>query len=272
MRKIIATGKGGAGKTTIVATLSRLLAMRGFRVLVIDTDPSMNLAMSLGVPFSMIRTLAEDKQEINEQLYDKEYDTDEYDEGEKGHEHSWNIDIDAFLQKYEVTAKDDVKVVVMGTISQGGGGCICSYISLVKRLIDHLALWSDQYDIVIVDSQAGSEILGRGLAVNYDHNLVITESFPKSMEVARHVLKLAKDLNIKKQLVVVNKLQEMNEINFVASELLLNDGEIYPVSYDEKVIEADRMGSLILDMSPNSIVIKDIGCILNVVTEDLVKV
>ena len=42
MRKIIATGKGGAGKTTIVATLSRLLAMQGFRVLVIDTDPSMN--------------------------------------------------------------------------------------------------------------------------------------------------------------------------------------------------------------------------------------
>jgi CO dehydrogenase maturation factor len=84
MRKIIATGKGGAGKTTIVATLSRLLAMQGFRVLVIDTDPSMNLAMSLGVPFSMIRTLAEDKQEIKEQLYDEEYDTDEYDESKQG--------------------------------------------------------------------------------------------------------------------------------------------------------------------------------------------
>lgn len=272
MRKIIATGKGGAGKTTIVATLSRLLAMQGFRVLVIDTDPSMNLAMSLGVPFSMIRTLAEDKKEIKEQLYDEEYDTDEYDEGEKGHEHSWNIDIDAFLKKYEVTAKNDVKVVVMGTISQGGGGCICSYISLVKRLIDYLALWSDQYDIVIVDSQAGSEILGRGLAVNYDHNLVITESFPKSMEVARHVLKLAKDLNIRNQLVVVNKVRDGKELDLVAGELCLSGEGIYPVSYDERVIEADRLGSLIMDMSPDSVVLEDIREIMSVVTEGFVKV
>jgi CO dehydrogenase maturation factor len=202
--------------------------------------------MTLGVHFSMIRTLAEEKQDINEQLYDEEYDTDEYDESKTGHKHDWNIDIDAFLQKYEITAKDDVKVVVMGTISEGGSGCICSYISLVKRLIDYLALWSDQYDIVIVDSQAGSEILGRGLAVNYDHNLVITESFPKSMEVARHVLKLANDLNIRNQLIVVNKVRDPKELDFVAGELCLNGEGIYPVSYDEKVIEADRMSSLIM--------------------------
>ncbi|PKG32155.1 AAA family ATPase, partial [Methanoregula sp.] len=36
MIKIIATGKGGAGKTTVIATLSRLLARKGLRVLAID--------------------------------------------------------------------------------------------------------------------------------------------------------------------------------------------------------------------------------------------
>ncbi|MDP2216797.1 MAG: ArsA-related P-loop ATPase [Methanolobus sp.] len=266
MRKIIATGKGGAGKTTIVATLSRLLARQGFSVMVIDTDPSMNLAMSLGVPFSTVRTLAEDKKEIHEQFYE-----DDFDGEEEGHTHSSNINIDAFLEKYQVTAKDDVKVVVMGTISEGGGGCICSYISIVKRLIDYLALWSDQYDIVIVDSQAGSEILGRGLAVNYDHNLVIAESFPKSMEVARHVLKLARDLNIKRQLVVVNKIRDGKELELVADELCLNGERTYPVRYDEKVIEADRMGSLILDMAPDSPVLEDIRNIMNVITADYEK-
>lgn len=266
MRKIIATGKGGAGKTTIVATLSRLLARERFRVMVIDTDPSMNLAMSLGVPFSTVRTLAEDKKEIREQLYE-----DDFDEEGEGHTHSSNINIDAFLEKYQVTAKDDVKVVVMGTISEGGGGCICSYISIVKRLIDYLALWSDQYDIVIVDSQAGSEILGRGLAVNYDHNLVITESFPKSMEVARHVLKLARDLKIRRQLVVVNKVRQGKELDLVADELSLNGESIYPVRYDEKVIEADRMGSLILDMAPDSLVLEDIRDIMKMILTDYEK-
>lgn len=265
MKKIITTGKGGAGKTTIVATLSRLLARSGFRVMVIDTDPSMNLAMSLGVPFSKIRTLAENKKEVREELYGNEDDFDEYDD-EEGHTHSWNIDIDAFLEKYEVNAKDDVKVVVMGTIPEGGGGCICSYISLVKKLIDYIALWSRQYDIVIVDSQAGSEILGRGLAVKYDHNLIITESFPKSMEVARHVLKLGNDLSIRNQAVIVNKIHQMDELSLVAEELCLSGNGIYPVSYDEKVIEADRMGSLILDIAPESPVLKNMADIMDMIT------
>lgn len=263
MKKIIATGKGGAGKTTIVATLSRLMARQGIRVMVIDTDPSMNLTMSLGVPFSQIHTLAEDKREIQERLYD-----DVIDEGSKRHSHSWNINIDIFLEKYMVVAKDDVKVVVMGTISEGGGGCICSYISIVKRLIDYLALWSDQYDVIIVDSQAGSEILGRGLAVNYDHNLIITESFPKSIEVAKHVLKLARDLHIKNQLIVVNKVIEGSEMDMVAGEMNLKGESTYPVRYDDMVIEADRQGSLILDMAPGSPVIKDIRAIMDTIVSD----
>ena len=76
MIKIITTGKGGAGKTTVIATLSRLLSRQGLRVLVIDTDPSMNLAMSLGIPFTTTRTLTEDKIGIREQLLSDEPDDD----------------------------------------------------------------------------------------------------------------------------------------------------------------------------------------------------
>lgn len=47
--KIAITGKGGSGKTTIAATLSRLLARRGFPVLAIDGDPNPNLAQALGL-------------------------------------------------------------------------------------------------------------------------------------------------------------------------------------------------------------------------------
>lgn len=43
-------GKGGSGKTTISATLARLLARRQHRVLAIDGDSNPNLAVALGVP------------------------------------------------------------------------------------------------------------------------------------------------------------------------------------------------------------------------------
>jgi CO dehydrogenase maturation factor len=41
--KLAVTGKGRAGKTTIAATLARLLGRDALNVLAIDTDPAMNL-------------------------------------------------------------------------------------------------------------------------------------------------------------------------------------------------------------------------------------
>jgi anion-transporting ArsA/GET3 family ATPase len=47
---LVVTGKGGVGKTTIVAILGRLLAARGRRVLLLELDPRENLHRLLGVP------------------------------------------------------------------------------------------------------------------------------------------------------------------------------------------------------------------------------
>ena len=50
MRKIAIVGfKGGIGKTTICVNLGAGLALRGDRVLLIDTDTQANLALSLGI-------------------------------------------------------------------------------------------------------------------------------------------------------------------------------------------------------------------------------
>jgi cellulose biosynthesis protein BcsQ len=42
-------GKGGVGKTSLVANIAGLTAGSGWRVLAIDTDPQGNLARDLGV-------------------------------------------------------------------------------------------------------------------------------------------------------------------------------------------------------------------------------
>lgn len=46
--------KGGVGKTTTVATLAASLALKGFRVLVIDLDPQANLTIHLGIDTGLI--------------------------------------------------------------------------------------------------------------------------------------------------------------------------------------------------------------------------
>lgn len=50
LRHIVAVSnsKGGAGKTTTVLNLAAAITKRGYRVLVIDTDPQCNLSLSVG--------------------------------------------------------------------------------------------------------------------------------------------------------------------------------------------------------------------------------
>ena len=47
--KLAVAGKGGVGKTTLVALLAREAVARGYRVLVVDADSDPNLATTLGI-------------------------------------------------------------------------------------------------------------------------------------------------------------------------------------------------------------------------------
>ena len=259
MKKIIVTGKGGVGKTTIIATLSRLLAREGQRVLVIDCDPSMNLAMSLGISLSDVLPLAENKANIHERL-----GMDMDDEQEPAHD---KIEIDEVLEDYIIKTIDGVKLIVMGTIPFGGSGCLCSSIALVKLLIGYITSGSEDNDFVMVDAQAGVEIFGRGLASEFDFTLVITEPMPKAVEVTRHVMKLSRDLGIKKQIVIVNKVEDGTEYEKISRELEFNPDQMYSVRYDKKVIEADKKGLLILDYAPHASVVEDIQSIKKEIRE-----
>ncbi|MDI6896277.1 AAA family ATPase [Methanocella conradii] len=257
MKKIIATGKGGVGKTTLVATLARLLVNDGYRVLVIDTDPSMNLAMSLGVPYSMLTTLADNKAAIRDRLGVSGNEDDR-----QGHAHEVDDDsLEDVISTYTVLTGDKIRVMVMGTIPYGGAGCICSSIALVKLIIERLEKRMPSLDFIIVDSQAGPEVLGRGLAADYDYNLVVTEATPKSLEVARHVMKLARDIGVKKQLVIVNKVEDGADIKATLKEMSQDFKDIYPVCYDRMVVEADKQSRLIVDFYPDSPAICDIRLI-----------
>ncbi len=244
MKKIISTGKGGVGKTTTISTVATMMAREGKRVIVFDTDPSMNLAMTLGIPFLETPTITEHKAEISEEL-----------EAEGVVRIGREV-----IEEHSRVNRDGIRVVVMGAIPEGGGGCLCSAISLVKILLSYLDSpdCSEKYDVAFVDSQAGPEILGRGLAREFDCNVILTEPTPKSAEVSRQVVKLARDLDVRNNLLIVNKSEDDADIVRVSGMVGLTPACTVRVRYDRAVIQADWDNRLLVDAYPESGAVADI--------------
>jgi len=248
MLKIISTGKGGVGKTTTISTLATMMSREGKKVLVFDTDPSMNLAMTLGLPYLEVPTITENKSAINEEL-DETEDTTEV--------------CRDILEKYSRVNRDGIRVIVMGAIPDEGNGCLCSAISIVKIVLNYVnsEACPERYDIAFVDSQAGPEILGRGLAKDFDCNLVLTEPTPKSAEVSRQVASLAKNLGISKSLLIINKSDEESDTTRISEMVGIPIENAIRVRYDRSVVEADRNDVCLLDGFPACDAVYDIRSI-----------
>ncbi len=236
MKKIIATGKGGVGKTTTLTNIALMMSRRGKRVIVFDTDPSMNLALSFGIPYDAVATITEDKAEIHHEL----------------EEHSIEEVGDHILGEHSVVTADGIRVVIMGALQHGGGGCLCSAISTVKILLEYVEEFFN-YDIAIVDSQAGPEILGRGLASCFDCNVIVSEPTEKASEVSRQVRKLADDLGIKDTILIVNKIDDESDVVKTADRIDVDISKTVGIPYDRDVIKADKNGELLLDAYPESV-------------------
>ena len=154
--KIAVTGKGGVGKTTLAGTMARILAADGYKVLAVDADPDANLASALGIAPDVARgivPIADMKELIEERTGTKA--------GTMGGFFKINPRVDDIPDELCVPL-DGIRLMVMGTVKEGAGGCVCPESVLLRSLIRHLLL--RRKEAVILDMEAGIEHLGRGTA------------------------------------------------------------------------------------------------------------
>ncbi len=110
--KIAVAGKGGSGKTTIAATLARLIARRGQSVLAVDADSNPNLGVSLGLPREHAAILATVPGDL---LQERELPDGTRSTG-------LALPLDAILARHGVVAPDGVTLLVMGRVAHAGAG------------------------------------------------------------------------------------------------------------------------------------------------------
>jgi len=203
--KIAVTGKGGVGKSTLSALMARVLRDQGKKVLVVDADPDMNLATLFQIPPERaITPIVEMKELIAERTGTRV--------GEPAPFFTMNPKVDDIPETYWVE-HEGIRLLVMGTIQRGGGGCACPENAFLKSLLGHLVV--NRKDWVILDMEAGIEHLGRGTAIGVDTMLVVVEPNRTSIETAFRIQKLARDIGIKRVRVVGNKIQAPDQEEFI---------------------------------------------------------
>jgi CO dehydrogenase maturation factor len=237
--KLAVTGKGGVGKTTIVAGLARGFAERGMKVLAIDADPASNLTQALGFPVDQRLTpIAEMKELIAERTESKP--------GSMGGFFKLNPKVDDLPEKYFLE-NGGVRLMVMGTVQKGGGGCVCPENVLVRTLVAHLLLRKGE--VVILDMEAGIEHLGRATAQAVDKLIVVVEPGQRSLEVARRIHQLAGDIGLRNIGLVGNKIRGERDQEFLRSHMAA-----FPflgfVPYDPRIVEADIAGKPSYEENP----------------------
>lgn len=186
--KIAISGKGGSGKSTVTVLLARALSGMGFEVTVFDADESnMGLARMLGVS-------------------DPETVMDLYG-GKQGFKRVLNagepINPDVSLVESKA---EGIRFVRVGKIERGGEGCACLMGILAKEVLSKLK--TGDREVVLVDTEAGIEHLGRGVDQSVDAILFVVDPTFDSLMLVEKAKKMALDLGVSRFMAILNKVDE----------------------------------------------------------------
>jgi CO dehydrogenase maturation factor len=230
--KLAISGKGGVGKTTFSSLLIRTLNDMGKKVLAIDADPDANLAAALGIPDAdKIIPIADMKEMILERTGAQP--------GSIGGFFKLNPKVDDLPDSLSVK-KEQIKLMRLGSVKKGGGGCLCPESTLLKALIMHIVLARDE--VVVMDMEAGIEHLGRATASAVDKLIVVVEPGRRSIDTAEHIRRLASEIDLKQLFIVGNKVRGEKDEAFLKQHLA--DFDILGfLPYADDLIEADLNGA-----------------------------
>ena len=186
MPKIIAmAGKGGTGKTTTTALLTKyLLAKKETPFLLVDADANVNLNELLDLDVDL--TLGQIRKELKGEL-------------------PAHITRDQFMEMkihqalIEETGYD---LLVMG--QPDGPGCYCAANQHLAMTMDKLA---DNYKYIIVDNEAGMEHLSRMNLRSIDYLLVTSDPSARGILTAKRISEITEPLGlqVKEQYLLVNR-------------------------------------------------------------------
>lgn len=185
-------GKGGVGKTSISAMMTKILLQdNNARVLAIDADPAVGLASALGIEVE--KTVDDIRKEIikstkNRDIKDKQ-------------DVLSNIEYEVFDA---IVERDNLAFLAIGRPEDDG--CFCKVNSLLKDIIASVA---SDFDYIIIDGEAGIEQINRRVMEKVTHLVLVSDVSAKGINVINTINEVAKDLIEYEEVgVILNRLRK----------------------------------------------------------------
>ncbi len=175
---ITVAGKGGVGKTSICASIVKLLVEQypNKRILAIDADPAVGLSVALGVEVKL--TLDDIRMSIVDSV--ENGDTRE----------ALELLSEARFRMFDAL----VEMPGFAFLAIGrpeSSGCYCKVNSYLKEVISILA---NSFDYVVIDGEAGIEQIQRRVMEKVTHLLLITDQSKKGGQVITTIKGVADEL------------------------------------------------------------------------------
>ena len=197
--KVLICGKGGTGKSTLAALLAKEMAGRGKKILIVDSDES-----NFGLPGLLGM---ERPRDLMEYFGGKKVLFEKIKTLQPG------LKIDRLPSVY-VARKGNIRLLAVGKIYDFGEGCACPINALSARFLENIEL--DKEELLIADTDAGVEHLGRGVERGCDILLVVVEPSRESIGLAERITTMVRDLG-KEVYYILNKTDEEMERTLLSS-------------------------------------------------------
>jgi CO dehydrogenase maturation factor len=241
-KRILVCGKGGSGKSTVVALLANVLQRKAYEAIVVDGDASnpeglVRLLFGLGVEgepkplieffggIDVVTCPVDDPSpltRINDLVPVPEQRIDLFKE----------ISAEYYLQKGSTT------LLQAGKIETYGQGCD----GPLEKVVRDFMLEGDAVNLI--DMKAGIEHFGRKIPDQMDVILGVLDYTLESVSIAKRMAEFCQEAGIKNFWLILNKMGSEEVESMIMAKLLdLSHRVLGSISYDQELIKAGLSGN-----------------------------
>ncbi|MHA2288624.1 MAG: ATP-binding protein [Promethearchaeota archaeon] len=238
---IAIAGKGGVGKTIVTTLIAKAISKTyDYKLLLIDADPT-HPHLSKMVNLIPEKSLEKIRADLIDSTISKKEDIQSLAE---------TLDFKVY------DAIEESKEFSLFSIGQPEGpGCFCPSNTLLRKVIESI---SSDFELVLIDCEAGLEQINRMVISSIDILLIVTDISLRSIETANSIRESAKKFsNYKKLSVIINRVK--GEIPSVLDKLEEYKLPIVAmIPEDELITQFDLEGRAIIEIPESSRSFQDI--------------